>query len=136
MLEAGLLVIKQKLKKCYKLQHKLFPHKPLSKVDTLTLSMLGDFAAPVLHAKGAETRHMLGFVLQELVLHVHELGDSAKWLIDSGMALSRWYQIVDEEARVMSVGVQQDLMDQCLKHGWLSLGAQASFVHPFDKTNN
>eukprot|EP00959_Pyramimonas_sp_CCMP1952_P027299 573817-Pyramimonas_sp.AAC.1 len=73
----GLLHMKARLRTWYSKQHRLYPHELQSKVDDLSLTMLGSESEPYLHAKGGETRGMIGFALTELMLHMDKLRDQA-----------------------------------------------------------
>jgi hypothetical protein len=92
-IEVGILNVRTELKKYYTSQHKLFPGKHQSRIGRITSSMLGPEDNPCLHAKGAESRGTLGFVLQQLMLNVSRLDEQTPRLIDAGLGLKEWYGI-------------------------------------------
>ena len=60
MMEEGLLALRSKLKAWYGADMQINTGRPQSRIDHLSLGMLGPQDAPHLHAKGAETRHVQG----------------------------------------------------------------------------
>ena len=88
----------------------------LSRIDKLTLGMLGDSSDPNLSAKGGEIRDILPFVVKELRSHVSKLGEGGEHMLKAGEHLLEWYAIVETCMRRMSVAAQRDLLDHYLNH--------------------
>lgn len=123
----GLLHLKSRLRKWYSRYNNLHA-APISKIDDLTLGMVGAGSSdPSLSAKGAESRGIIGFILQEMMLYGDKFRDSSVHsnLFAAGGALKEWYTLMAAESRVASLDVRQRLMDSCVNH--LELYGAAGF---------
>ena len=103
-------------------RHARLHRQQISSIDHLTLKMLGIRkninATPTLKAKGAETRHLLPFVI-ELVEKPANLAcvQHGSELLRACKSLQRVYDIIRDNPRDMGENALQELHDACMDVG-------------------
>ena len=89
----------------YRQEH---PSKVLTRLNDLTMKMLGTEDSPKCKTKGAETWGLLLFLIHSLNLHADLLGDDGSRLQRAGSALARLVEIWDTAGRLPSPSARQD----------------------------
>ena len=65
-------------------------------------------------AKGVESRHFTGYVVQPLNENADAFGYHFKRLREAGQTLLSYYRIMSDEERVLTSSAHQALMDNCI----------------------
>lgn len=89
--------------------------KTCSKVDQLSLLMLGPRKKPELHVQASEARHFVPFLVGLLRQYQEHLAAGA-FLLQAGEALQGYYALLEQHERLMPDASRIELMNLCLKH--------------------
>jgi hypothetical protein len=107
-LQVSVLAFRHRLLGWYKDRHQECPQEVLTRVSDFTAKMLGTRSAPKCKTKGAETWGLCLFLLDELRLHLHRLGERGARLLLAGEALHRVIKIWDEHGCNISEAGRED----------------------------
>ena len=67
-------------------------------------------------AKGAESRHLVSFCVDSLSKFENTIGEEGGHLLDAGLSLMMFYEIISTHHRKMDVGTQQELLSCAISH--------------------
>ena len=112
---AGALILRARLKAYYRRLRLLDPFHRITEISKFTYSMLGD-GAPYLHAKGAESKHILKFVQALLMEFSSQLGEKGMHLAVAGQALLDWNAMIDNAQRMLTISERDRLIQLCVRH--------------------
>jgi hypothetical protein len=79
-----------------------------TRLEDLTVKMLGTRSKPKLKTKAAETKHLVPFCLDMLGTHMGKLGLKGQALLRAGQCLKRFDAILEEQPRVLPRPVCED----------------------------
>ena len=119
-LTIGALRLRASMKLYYKTEdarRRLIGQSHCTRIKCFTLKKLGDLETPALHAKGAQSRDMVGFVVflfnnNPVVKATHE----GTLLHSAGSSLLQYYHIIASEPRKVPFDSQLQLMSHCVNH--------------------
>jgi hypothetical protein len=115
LLQAGVLQMRVALASYYATERRLDPDRKLSKIDRITVSMLGDIHKPCLHSKGGEAKDLVKFVTQLCKLNA-QTNDFYKIGAIAGDALLEFNSIVRMNSAVLPNADQQALVKASVRH--------------------
>ena len=110
-LEEGMAKLRFKLRRFYRAQAKSHPGRSQTRIRHLTIKMLGNAANPTLKAKGAETRHCIGFAVQLMSEFGARGGSKYHALAAAGRALQTHLDIQKSSHRLLSADTGRQMMD-------------------------
>ena len=130
MLEDKLKKLRMRLRREYTRQRLSRPQHALSRIDKLTLKMLGPEEDPDLQAKGGESRDAFKAcckMVEEYAPRLHE----GLHLLRANRCLSDWLHISETSHRDMSVAERQRLLEAYLGHldAYFAAGGEARPKH-------
>ena len=130
ILEDKLKQLRMRLRREYTRQRMSRPHHKLSRIDKLSLKMLGPEEDPELHAKGGESRDVFKACCNIVQGNAHLL-DRGHQLVRANQCLLEWLNISETGHRDMSVADRQRLLDAYLAHvdAYLAAGGEARPKH-------
>lgn len=91
----------------YRARQRSHPSENLTRLEDITPGMLGSAAAPLLKAKGAETKGLLFYVVGRLGQHATNV-ERGMVLKAAGEELIKFLELIDSFPPVLSIGQQQD----------------------------
>ena len=109
-MNSGMVLLKRDARTYYK----NFDAHSLTKATRMKnwgLSKLGKLDTPCLKAKGAQTKHLVKFVVSMLEQHIHKLPARTRLLLTAARALDEYYDMLRSEHRYMSLEARARLMD-------------------------
>ena len=116
-LEASIVRLRLVLRKYYKRRRKAgqIAARKLSRVDKLSLAMLGTAKSPNLHVKGEETRGLLLFTVEQVKAHMPII-DRGPQLLKAGECMLKFFDVIGRASRVMTHEEQKQILDCVLDH--------------------
>ena len=115
MLHDSVKRLATELKEHYKIQHRLNPERKQSKIDKLTLNMLGAKLRPCLAAKGGETVDALPFAVDIARKHA-ATSHKMELLAMSGLALLEVKRIQADYSKQVPYSEQRKYIHAAIKH--------------------
>jgi hypothetical protein len=112
MAQAGVLKMRAELSEYYKRLHRLHPGRLLSKVDKITVKMLGKKSSPCLAAKGGESSDLVEYAVQICDRHASTNAFFSVMAV-AGKALMEARCIFGNYSRNLPRNVYLDLVDCC-----------------------
>ena len=114
---AGMLRIKRDLKLFYKAEDKKRADgNKCNRIKKLHLGTLGSLDTPCLKAKGAQSRAFVKFAVDTLKAHAEALDTTGKLLLQAGLALFEYYDILQAEHRKMPFAAHNHLLTCAKNH--------------------
>jgi hypothetical protein len=110
----SIMQIRQKLWAWYSVQERENPDQQLTRLDDLTVKMLGPRDEPEMKSKGAETKCLIPFCVYLLRQHTEALGSKGRILVKCGEALIGFMDVLKSSPRRMDVESLQRLHDHTL----------------------
>jgi len=105
----SILLLRNALMNWYGEERRANPSRVLTRLNDLTIKMVGTRAEPKCKTKGAETFAMLLFLVQLLGKYANRLSAAGRRLHRAGSALVRLVEIWDSCGRVMQPAARQEL---------------------------
>jgi len=130
ILEDRLKKLRMRLRREYTRQRLFRPQHTLSRIDKLTLKMLGPEESPELQAKGGESRDAFKSCCKMVEEYAPHL-DEGLHLLRANRCLSHWLHISETSHRDMSVAERQRSLEAYLGHldAYFAAGGEARPKH-------
>ena len=113
--------MRRALKRTYTSMRLANPSHLLSRIDKLSLNMLGSTDDPNLSSKAGEARDLIYFVLKMLRLH-HTKLDGGHHLLRAGEALCQFVALMNSAGRRLTLQEQRSRFDLLKQHVVAFLG--------------
>ena len=107
--------MRRALKRTYTSMRLANPSHQLSRIDKLSLKMLGSSTDPNLHSKAGEARDIIYFVLKMLRLH-HTKLDGGHHLLRAGEASYQFVTLMNSAGRRLTLQEQRSMFDLMKQH--------------------